>query len=182
MANGDPREKQRLRRALLPQFRELWKQSPLKDFQYSITRDEPVYRLLLTRDVGRFKFQPLIRSDYELTASLEITLLKPEEPGRIVTQSGDIDNLLKTLLDSLQMPKQNQIPESDAPTENETPFYCLLEDDNLITSLSVVTDRLLLPTTDRNEVMLLIHVITDFTHQHFTNIIAAPRLPRTTQT
>jgi hypothetical protein len=42
------------------------------------------------------------------------------------------------------MPDNNQIT-NDAPLENETPFFSLLEDDGLITRVSVETDRLLSP-------------------------------------
>lgn len=44
---------------------------------------------------------------------------------------------------------------------DEDPFYCLLEDDKLITSISVTTDRLILPLAGpehTNHVMLVIHV------------------------
>jgi hypothetical protein len=49
---------------------------------------------------------------------LKITLLRPEEPGAIILQSGDIDNRLKTLFDALSVPAQpNQLPKNDAPNE-----------------------------------------------------------------
>ncbi len=74
------------------------------------------------------------------------------------------------------MPKKGQIPPQDSPQAGEDPFYCLLEDDNLITTLSVTTDRLLVSPANSNEVFLLIHVVTEFTHQHFTNIVNPPRV------
>jgi hypothetical protein len=104
-------------------------------------------------------------------------MLRPEAPGHVITQGGDIDNRLKTLLDSLQVPKLDQLASSDVPRPDETPFfYCLVEDDNLITSLSVTTDRLLTRATSTNEVILLINVTLEFTHQHFTNLVPPPRL------
>ena len=45
---------------------------------------------------------------------------------------------------------------------DENPFYCLLDDDCLITNVSVTTDRLLTPkegTEKINDVMLIIHVL-----------------------
>ncbi len=59
-----------------------------------------------------------------------------------IRREGDIDNRLKTLLDSFTMPDQNQTPDG-SPDTGETPFFCLLEDDKLITGLAVKTDRLL---------------------------------------
>ncbi len=70
-----------------------------------------------------------------------------------------IDNRLKTLLDSLRAPKELQeLPKDDSPKNDEDPYFCLLEDDNLITKLSVVTDRLLEPYENSSEVQLMIPV------------------------
>ena len=65
-------------------------------------------------------------------------ILRPEKPGGIIVQSGDIDNRLKTLFDALCLPPQtNQIPKDEGLSINESPMYCLLEDDSLITSIKV---------------------------------------------
>jgi hypothetical protein len=76
-----------------------------------------------------------------LIAGIGIVLMRPEEPGSIVTRAGDIDNRLKTLLDSLRMPhNRSEIPADYVAGPDEEPFFCLLEDDNLISSLSVTSD------------------------------------------
>ena len=173
-ANGRASEKQLLRRAFLPQLRSLWYQKPLADF-FNTVSPNPL-KSALVKSVGPFECLPLVQQAIELVAAIDIILLRPEQPGNIITQGGDIDNRLKTLLDSLQMPKPDQIPRGDEPRDDENPFYCLLEDDHLIVGLSVVTDRLLLPETDQHEVILLMQVTLEFTHQHFTNIIARPYL------
>lgn len=90
-------------------------------------------------------------------AHLDITILRPEEPGSIVTFGGDIDNRLKTLLDALSIPKPDQIPQGDAQGNDEDPLHCLLEDDNLITGLNVSVDRLL-GESDPSNVLVLILV------------------------
>ena len=174
--NGTPSDKQSLRRAFLPQLRSLWQQKPLTDFLKELNLGNYPGKSALTKNVGPFNCLPLVQQAIELVAGIEIVFLRPEEPGNIITQGGDIDHRLRTLLDSLQMPKPNQIPPGDVPGKDEDPFYCLLEDDNLVTSLSLVTDRLLLPTNDRHDVILLMQVCLEFTHQHFTNIIAPPHL------
>ncbi len=46
------------------------------------------------------------------------------------------------------------------PKEGESPFFCLLEDDNLITSVTVKTDRRLEASVTKNEVVLLLFVKT----------------------
>ncbi len=77
---------------------------------------------------------------------------------------GDIDNRIKTLLDALQVPNLgDQVPKEWIPSEEENPLYCLMEDDRLINSLTIITDRLLAPITESesvNDVMLIIHVKT----------------------
>ena len=90
---------------------------------------------------------------------LDITLLRPQVSGEIVHHSGDIDNRLKTLFDSLSMPQnKNQLPK-DA-REHKAIFYSLLEDDALITKVSVESDRFLEAVEDESEVLLIIRVNT----------------------
>jgi len=52
----------------------------------------------------------------------------------------------------------------DTPNDdNKDTFYCLLEDDKLVTQFSVITDRLLTPKEDsasENDVHLILHVTT----------------------
>jgi hypothetical protein len=59
--------------------------------------------------------------------------------------SGDLDNRLKILFDALRMPKPNskELPPNAVPDDTEHPFFCLLEDDALITRVSIESDRLL---------------------------------------
>jgi len=72
--------------------------------------------------------------------------LRNDAPGALI-RSGDLDNRIKTVFDALRMPTNvDELGGYDAPAEEEDPFYCLLEDDYLITHLSVETDRLLEPS------------------------------------
>jgi hypothetical protein len=90
---------------------------------------------------------------------LDITWLRREEAGKIV-DGGDIDNRLKTLFDGLRMPHNGNEIASPPATDNER-RYCLLEDDKLITKLSVSTHQLLEPMQPGEEpqdVDLLLHV------------------------
>ena len=69
------------------------------------------------------------------------------------------------------MPSEpNAMPKDDVPKEDEIPFYCLLEDDNLITKVQVETDRLLEPYSSPSEVILIIHVTTKVTKTSYQNI------------
>ena len=47
------------------------------------------------------------------------------------------------------MPRQlNALAPGVTPTGDEAPFFCLLEDDNLVTAVSVRTEQLLEPVGD----------------------------------
>jgi hypothetical protein len=56
------------------------------------------------------------------------------------------------------------LPKHAKPESGEDPFFCLLEDDNLITEIKVTTDRLLVPQREAegvHDVVLMIHVAAD---------------------
>jgi len=169
-ANGSAKDKQNLRRHFHTQLKNLWQQLPLKEM-HQFLDDTPGSNTSILKSKDGFKFAPLINERLNLVAELKITMLRPEAPGSIITQSGDIDNRLKTLFDSLKMPSEpTAIPKGDIPDEAENPFYCLLEDDNLITKVNVETDRLLDPFESPSEVVLLIHVTTKTTRSSYNNL------------
>jgi hypothetical protein len=86
-----------------------------------------------------------VTADLALSCAIEILFLRPEPPGGIV-RGGDVDNRIKTLFDGLKMPREAQdLGPYLNPGADEDPFYCLVEDDQLITSVSVETDTLLEP-------------------------------------
>lgn len=81
--------------------------------------------------------------------------------GELIRHGGDIDNRIKTLLDSLRVPEAGEI-EALTPDVTENPFYCLLEDDSLVTGFQVKTERLLEPSSgaeSQADVRLMITVI-----------------------
>jgi len=169
-SNGGPDQKQAIRRYFHKQLQKLWKQVPLKDFGDFLNPNPKQGEITLVEKVGDFQFVPLVSERIHLIAEIDILFLRPEEPGAIVTQSGDIDNRLKTLFDSLRMPKdKTEIPKGDNPKEGETPFFCVLQDDFLITSFSVISDRLLVEANP-SEVVLIIEVRVDVTRTIWKNI------------
>jgi len=170
-ANGRPKDKQHIRRSFHGQLKALWKQQPLEPFKRYLEETPDQGELSVIRKVGDFRFAPLVTEKLRLVAALHVTMLRPEAPGSIVTQGGDIDNRLKTLLDSLRMPhKKSELPNDDSPDDGEDPFFCLLEDDNLITSLAIDTDRLLEPVSMPSDVYLIVRVTTKATAQIWGNI------------
>ena len=144
------------------QLNQLWGNPPLNAIARNVFLPNPErVPHVFPIKVGDFPFVPLVTNLFLATAELEIVLLRPEPPGNLITQGGDIDNRLKTLFDSLTMPQLNALPQGIQPKPEQIPyFFCLLHDDNLITSVSVKTAQLLEPMTDKNEVELYISVRT----------------------
>jgi hypothetical protein len=169
-ANSRPDHKHDIRKEFHSQLKMLWKQPPLVDnvrwYDYSSLKE----KVNLIRRVGAFKFVPLVSPDLDLICELKISMLRPEPPGSLITQGGDIDNRLKTLFDALRMPKnENELPKDVIVSDDEDPFFCLLEDDNLITSVSVRTDRLLISPEEASHVHLDIIVETRATRMASRN-------------
>jgi hypothetical protein len=121
--------------------------------------------LSLIQQLHGFTFAPLVSQRVHLVAELDVQVLWPQAPGAIITSGGDIDNRLKTLLDALKMPSEpTALPPGVGPQLGEEPFFCLLEDDSLVTKLAVDTARLLEPTGSTSEVELWIRVTTRQLH------------------
>jgi hypothetical protein len=98
---------------------------------------------------GGFRFVPLVTQQLTLLCGIDILFLRPDSPGAVLN-SGDLDNRLKTLFDALRMPTSNEINGNLVPQPDEDPFYCLLEDDRLITKVTVETDLLLQPVVAKS--------------------------------
>ena len=165
--NGDPKHKQFVRRVFHKQLDHLWRIEPLKG-QASKFLD-PGYELSVVQQVDEWNFTSVVNEKNHLIAELDITILNPESPGSVITQGGDIDNRLKTLLDALSIPQRNQIPKDDAPRPNEGQFHCLLEDDHLVTGLKVSVDQLL-GETATDDVLVLVYVDIKNTHTTLVNL------------
>jgi hypothetical protein len=168
-SNGAPEHKHDIRQHFHKQLKKLWEQKPLSENPALLQpRKDREYCLL--RPFGAFTFVPLVSEEMNVVAELDITLLRPEPPGGLVTRGGDIDNRLKTLFDSLAVPPQpNALPPSAVPAADENPFFCLLEDDNLITAVAVNTLQLLEPVPDPSIVDISIKVHTAVTRQTMGN-------------
>ncbi|MDE1955329.1 MAG: hypothetical protein KGJ03_06385 [Betaproteobacteria bacterium] len=175
-ANGSPHHKHDLRRVFHHQLRMLWQRQALRDIAEVIyvSSDPSAPHGSLIRPAMGFRFAPLVAASLHAVAEIKIMLMRPEAPGNLITQGGDVDNRLKTLFDALTMPRHaNQLPPGVNPTPEEEPFFCLLEDDNLITSLQVRTEHLLEPGVSPNHVDLFIDVRTCITRPTMGNLALA---------
>lgn len=162
-SNGRPDHKHDLRRAFHIQLAELWKQEPLSGVTGVLRpRESPDRKswekVCTIQSRGPFTFAPLVASELRFVAGVEIIMLRPSPPGRLLAQGGDIDNRLKTLFDAMSVPQVDGLPRDAQPAADETPFYCVLEDDGLITSVAVQTEQLLTPQQDPAHVELVIRV------------------------
>ncbi|HUO32111.1 MAG TPA: hypothetical protein VMU80_23025 [Bryobacteraceae bacterium] len=166
--NARVSDKHRIRKVFHKQLAELWDKHPAlqRYVQLGIVKG-------VAADFPRgngFSFVPLVSQKYGgAFAALNILFLRRGNPGDLLRNQGDIDNRIKVLLDALKVPKYaSDLAEEEAPEEHEKPFYCLLEDDALITEINITTDRLLWPVSDSadeskhplNDVVLVIHVKT----------------------
>ncbi len=157
-ANGSVNHKHALRCHFHAQLGVLWQHEPLLENQHWYKGGKPT-KIDLNRLIGSFRFVPLVSPSVHLVCELKIFMLRPEPAGSIITQGGDIDNRLKTLFDSLRVPKnEGEVPRTAQPMPDQDPLFCLLEDDALITSISVETERLLIPNQRPTEVHLDIQV------------------------
>ncbi len=108
-----------------------------------------------------YHFFPLATRELSLLCSIHILFLRPDVPGGAI-RSGDIDNRMKTIFDALRLPRgKSELGGYDKPGVDENPFFCLLEDDSLISHAAIETDTLLQPTGEtweRNDARLIVTV------------------------
>lgn len=172
--NRDKRagHKQELRRCFHRQLKKLWHTFPA--FDPAIPRATAmttalkgpaatIDELALEHSMFGFNFVPLVTEKLSLMCGVEILFLRNQRPGDIVVTGqygGDVDNRMKTLLDALSVPVANEKYIDLSPSEDEKPFFCLLEDDKLLSKIAIETDHLLEDITDGNEndVRLIIKV------------------------
>lgn len=122
--------------------------------------------LLWAHKLAGFRFVPLVRKNWFLNCSLDILFLRRDPPGS-VTNHGDIDNRIKTLIDALRLPDSNQLSDEATPVDGEDPFYVLMEDDERLTRLNVETQMLLTPPTSPKDKSVKLIIRAEVTPYHF---------------
>jgi len=169
--NRRPWEKHSIRRQLHPQLKKLWEVHPaLKNYAAHTIEEhgKPPQRFLdalaHTHKKANIGFIPIITEPNGLMCELDVLLLRPERPGHLIEESGDIDNRMKTLLDALKVPSDgSEMVRKSTDDPDPNPIYCLLQNDNLITGFKVTTDFLLLsipPDQGQNYAVAVITVKT----------------------
>ena len=178
---SDPRtkDKQQLREYFEPQLALLWEAEPVlqrvlskKNALYAYTmkggkiqspdNHSEMHEMVWLPDMHRANerttfYIPLVTRRNGLGCRLDIKFLRPGHPGGVIN-GGDLDNRLKTLLDGLRMPHCRSEVKGATERVNQN-FFCLMEDDQLVTDISIATEQLLMPQSKtKGEVMLTIGV------------------------
>ncbi len=143
-----------IRRCFHRQLRQLWKQHPHLSHIHADQLARPSGDLVARkREWFDFQWMTLATKRLGHLCELDILLLRPYQPGGVVT---DLDNRLKTLVDALRPPiRPNQLQLEDGtnihPLRDEVPFYVLLEDDSLISKITLETGLLLDPVGSKED-------------------------------
>jgi hypothetical protein len=87
-------------------------------------------------------YVPIVRNSLYLAAAVDILFLRHEEPLSLMRQGRDLDGRLKTLFDALKMPDPKE-PIYKGADPMADPLYVVLEDDSLISDVSIKSGRLL---------------------------------------
>jgi len=127
-----------IRNQFHPQLKKLVNFSPWNNLT-KYMMPNPIKNPHITKHIGGIDFNPIITPNLKLLAELDILILHPEIAG---AARSDIDNRVKTLLDGLRCP-QNEHEIGENTPINAGPIYTLLDDDHLVTKLSVNTSHLL---------------------------------------
>lgn len=94
---------------------------------------------------------PLVKCGDPVICRVETLFLRRQMPGGLI-QGGDLDNRIKSLYDGLRMPRlSREMRDIPGPDADERPFFCLFEDDSLITHTAVETDVLTEMPKDRSD-------------------------------
>ncbi|PKK88533.1 MAG: hypothetical protein CVV64_18440 [Candidatus Wallbacteria bacterium HGW-Wallbacteria-1] len=152
-SNGDAAHKHSIRCDLQKQIRKLW-QREISNHGDKSVRDFICQETSVKKNNG--EYIPLMGRFFGVSCKLEILLLKPKEVNIFQSDSRDLDNQLKTLLDALAVPPDSQA--MNLPPNEANPFYVLLEDDKIVKDIRIRVAELLEDCTDQDELLAVIEV------------------------
>jgi hypothetical protein len=180
--NTRPHQKHKIRRVLHPQLRRQWElhdglrnhakfvgidQQLKAGISQDNLPDENQLIKLGIESIGStwarsgYSFVPMLTEVEGARCAIHILLLRPDEKRFIFTQ-GDIDGQIKTILDALRLPRSKEEIGNGPILDDERPFFCLLEDDRLVSEVHIDSHQLLLLPDQRdlkpNDAFTVIHV------------------------
>jgi len=165
-----------IRKAFHQQLKKLWKDHPIlanQEFnKMPVAGAQPIQDFVH----DGFRWRPIVNESNGLICALDILLLREGPPGRALH---DVDNRLKTIFDALRKAKgpdelgAGTTQGMQTPSSDEDPLFVVMEDDKLITHLSVTTDMLLEPVPKvppPDSARLVIDVTIRPYHVHIDNL------------
>jgi hypothetical protein len=155
--NGDKKEKWRIRREIEPQLRKLWDLAPFNTLSRYRDHDYQSDDHYVGHSFQGVEYIPCVTKKLDLRAELDVQLFSSAQPGGLI-HHGDIDNRMKTLLDALSRPQHKQQIPARAGVSDDGRLYCLLDDDSLITKITVTNGRLLTLPEGSKQALVLINV------------------------
>ena len=130
-------------------------------FAFDVTRPVPNDTRFFYRWTQRgIAFIPLAVALRFMRCELAIRVHRYEAndyKGRLLGSQGDLDNQVKTLFDALRMPhNQDEVP---VASTHDGPMFCLLEDDALVTKLTMEAKRILSPRpADKRDIWVSVDI------------------------
>lgn len=136
--------KHEMRQCFSDQLQYVWKETPFIAHNQTPkgTKGYHIERLSERYRIPPWSFVPLVTEELQLLCGVDILFLRMDHPADSVW-GGDIDNRIKTVIDSLRVPNAQSGYADIVPDKDHNPLYCLLEDDKLLTKVSVETGKLL---------------------------------------
>ena len=130
-----------IRQRFHEQLKSLWNEHPVLGRDQPLVSVDPKAKTFVGRIFSQngYNWKPIVTEDNALVCELEVLMLRKGPPGNVRT---DIDNRLKTLFDALRIASPEEL-RNQSPRPGQNPFYALLQDDRLITRVSVASDMLL---------------------------------------
>ena len=150
-----------IRRALHPQLQRLWQEHPLRDVAGTLlAHPARPGKVSVIVEKGGLLFAPLVTQRLNLYVELSVLLFRQQPRGTLITDGGDIDNRLKTLLDGLRVPHGSMEGRTELPDEPDPRrFGCLREDGSPGSNVSVRSEPSLRPALpDEVGAILSVHV------------------------
>jgi hypothetical protein len=169
--NAKAEHKREIRRYFHPQLKRLWTQPPLNEASDLLAFPAQPGKISVVEPRGSVQFVPLVTGKLDLYAELDVLFFRPQPRGQLITDAGDIDNRLKTLLDTLRIHRAAQEdPRGDESVSDKNPFFCLLQDDSLVTKVTVEVDQLL-DASDSAVVKAIVPVTVKKTRLSWNNMV-----------
>lgn len=165
------KEKHSIRRVLHGQLAQLWREIANDTGFMAFARSPGIIPTRNPEEIAEdhkianrkndiYRFVPLISERFALACSLDILFMRRDNAGALIQHGGDVDNRIKVLFDALRMPQNSSELPDEPPSANENPFFCLMQDDKLITKVCITTERLLQPLNEGERIHDVFLVIT----------------------